>query len=396
MKTTSVAFFCIPTALSLVLTPVQARSAESPASLPPANTQVREPVRRAVDRGIAWLLARQNTNGWWSSADHPALTALALSAIMGEPTGRFRSNPPPAVAKGYAFLLSSARPDGSIHRGTLANYNTAISLVALAQANSTDYDDVIRRGRAFVVRSQNDLGEPGKTDTPLDGGVGYADKYAHSDLNNTLTALEAIRATQHLVSDKQTSTAPDLNWNAAIHFIESCQNLPSHNKQDWVSDDPKDRGGFVYYPGVSMAGGVTNATTGRVALRSYGSISYAGLLSYLYADFSRDDVRVRAVLDWLRDNYTLDENPGMGAQGLFYYLHLMTKALTAAHINTLEVADGRHADWRIEVARRLLDLQKSDGSWANTNNRWWEKDPCLVTAYVLLSLETIWRNLPSE
>src|SRR5205823_15036219 len=59
------------------------------------------------------------------------------------------------------------------------------------------------------------------------------------------------------------------------HFIQSCQNLPSHNPQDWVSHNPKDRGGFVYYPGQSMAGGETNQATGRVALRSYGSISYA-------------------------------------------------------------------------------------------------------------------------
>jgi squalene-hopene/tetraprenyl-beta-curcumene cyclase len=34
-------------------------------------------------------------------------------------------------------------------------------------------------------------------------------------------------------------------------------------------------------------------------------------------------------MDWLRGNYTLEENPGMGPQGYFYYLHLMTKALTA-------------------------------------------------------------------
>jgi len=72
-----------------------------------------------------------------------------------------------------------------------------------------------------------------------------------------------------------------------------------------VSSDPKDRGGFVYYPGHSMAGGVTNSQTGKVALRSYGSMSYGGLLSYIYAKVSRDDPRVVAVKDWLRSNYTI-------------------------------------------------------------------------------------------
>ena len=51
-----------------------------------------------------------------------------------------------------------------------------------------------------------------------------------------------------------------------------------------------------------MAGSETNALTGRVALRSYGSISYAGLLSYIYADLKRNDPRVLAVFEWLRRN----------------------------------------------------------------------------------------------
>ena len=241
-------------------------------------------------------------------------------------------------------------------------------------------------------KSQVDLGTPGQADTVFDGGVGYGDKYEHSDMNNTLTALEALYYTRHLTQDQKTSQGGDLNWAAAVQFIQNCQNLPSHNSQSWVSGDPKDKGGFVYYPGMSMAGGETNAATGRVALRSYGSISYAGLLSYIYANLKREDPRVVAVLDWLRSNYTLDENPGMQLQGLYYYLHLMTKALNICGVERLELKDGRVIEWRREVAARLLRLQQPDGSWANTNGRWWEKDPNLVTSYATLSLEMIERG----
>ncbi|HEY6168749.1 MAG TPA: cycloartenol synthase, partial [Verrucomicrobiae bacterium] len=324
---------------------------------------------------------------------HPAVTALALSAFMGEPANRYRTNLPPALAKGYAFLVDSAQPDGSIHRGKLINYNTSISMMALALAQNRVYDSVLRRARAFVVASQNEFGEPGRVDTPLDGGVGYGDKYQHSDLNNTLVALEALRATEYLVRDKSAPDSRDLNWDAAIQFIQACQNLPARNKEPWVSDSPRDLGGFVYYPGESKAGSFTNPATGRVALRSYGSISYAGLLSYIYADLKHDDPRVTAALDWLRANYTLDENPAMGPQGLYYYLHLMTKALHAYGVDQLELKDGRRIDWRHEVALRLLNLQQRDGSWSNENNRWWEKDAALVTAYTVLSLEILWRGL---
>src|SRR5204863_4587010 len=126
------------------------------------------------------------------------------------------------------------------------------------------------------------------------------------DMANTAAALEALYYTKHLIQDQKPSEGQDLNWRAAIEFLQNCQNLPAYNKQPWASDDPKNKGGFVYYPGHSMAGSETNAA-GRVALRSYGSITYAGLLSYIYCDLKTDDPRVAAVLNWLQKNYTLDE-----------------------------------------------------------------------------------------
>ena len=128
-------------------------------------------------------------------------------------------------------------------------------------------------------------------------------------------------------------------------------------------------------------------------MRSYGSASYAGLLSYIYADVKRDDARVIAVLDWLRGNFTLAENPGMGPQGYYYYLHLMTKALTAAGVHELETKDGSKINWRRELALRLMNLQKPDGSWTNDNARWWEKETPLTTSYSLIALEMVWRGL---
>lgn len=83
----------------------------------------------------------------------------------------------------------------------------------------------------------------------------------------------------------------------------------------------------------------------------------------------------------------------MGQQGLYYYLHLLTKGLTAAGVNELVLQDGRRVDWRKDVALRLMTLQQRDGSWFNATPRWWEKDSVLVTAYSVLALETIWRGL---
>ena len=211
----------------------------------------------------------------------------------------------------------------------------------------------------------------------------------HPDLDNTYIALEALRATQSLASDKP--DAKQLNWQAAIDFVSRCQNLPSHNKEKWASGDPANKGGFIYYPGESNAGEMP-LEGGGVALRSYGSMSYAGLLSFIYADLKKDDERVVAAMDWLKKHYTLEENPGLERQGYFYYLHLMAKGLTAAGITELE-RGGKKVDWRRELGLQLMKLQTPDGFWANDIARWKENNPVLTTTYGAMSLEILYNQL---
>jgi squalene-hopene/tetraprenyl-beta-curcumene cyclase len=358
----------------------------------PSNISFRNEIQHAIDRGLQWLEKNQNTNGYWSTADQPAVTALALVAFKGDPNGRYRTNEPAWMQRGYRFLLSCARPDGGIHNSNLVTYNTSIAILALLAAEKPEYDPILLKARRFLVGLQSDFDAKGTNDNVFDGGIGYGSKYEHSDMGNTLQALEALYHSRYLAQKDGGSKEPDLNWQAAIHFLQNCQNLAGVNKQAWVSEDLKDKGGFVYYPGQSMAGSTTNKS-GRVALRSYGSMSYGGLLSYIYAQLKKDDRRVTAVFDWLRSNYTLEENPGMGPQGVYYYFHTMAKALSLYGVNKFQLATGQSIDWRHDLAMRLLNLQQKDGAWANENNRWWEKDPALVTSYAVLTLEIIARGM---
>jgi len=355
-----------------------------------ANESLRHELQRAMDRGAVWLLQNQGTNGSWSTPEQPAVSAFALVALQGVSVEKPDPARAQALASGYQFLLRNVQTNGSVHGGKgLVNYNTSLALLAFASAKDSQHKDTILRARRYLVGTQIDQGQSGALDTPFDGGVGYGSKYEHSDMGNTLQALEALYYSKKFTADNPSE--PDLNWQAAIHFLQNCQNLPAHNKQAWASDDPQNKGGFIYYPGNSMAG-QTNLPSGRVALRSYGSISYGGLLSYAYADLKKDDPRVQAVYDWLRQNYTLAENPGMGPQGLYYYFHTMAKALTAYGISELPSPDGP-VNWREQLAMRLLNLQKADGSWQNDHARWWEKDSALVTSYALITLRLIASNI---
>lgn len=375
--------------VALLLMTLSSQAAPQPRD---ANLSIRNEIQRAIDRGLVWLEKNQNKDGTWSTGDQPALTALALLAFKGEPNGRYSKDEPEFIKRSYAFLESCVQPDGSIYKKQqYLTHNTALSILAFAASDDPKYNSVIRKGREFLIGLQTDFDTKGKADNVFDGGVGYGSKYEHSDMANTLSALEAIYYTRERLQDRNVDPGKDLDWAAAIQFLQNCQNLPSHNKQEWVSDDPQNKGGFVYYPGHSMAGETNIA--GRVAFRSYGSASYAGLLSYIYADLKRDDPRVRAVYDWLRDNYTLEENPGMGAQGLYYYFHTMAKALTAMDVDEIKMTSGKPVDWRKELAFKLINLQRPDGSWVNDNGRWWETDFVLVTAYAVIALERIHRAL---
>ena len=89
-------------------------------------------------------------------------------------------------------------------------------------------------------------------------------------------------------------------------------------------------------------------------------------------------------------NFTVNENPKMGQDGLYYYYMTLAKALSL-YGDPIKNAKGERIDWREEIARRLLALQKSDGSWVNGSDRWKEAEPVLATSYAIITLNTIAR-----
>ncbi|MDB4665123.1 cycloartenol synthase [Verrucomicrobia bacterium] len=357
-----------------------------------SDVSLKQEVARAIDRGSQWLMQQQQSGGFWSDQDHPALTSLALVALQRDPEEHHAALKEPLLANAYAYLRSCAQDNGGIYRiEMLQNYNTSVSILALLVRSNEAHDALIRKARRFVIKGQQDYGQQGLIDTPMDGGIGYGSSYTHSDLSNTMHALEALYHSRHLDQDVQRPVG-QLDWKAALHFIQQCQQVPESNPASWVSSKTSDRGGFVYFPGNSKAG-EHPVENGTVALRSYGSISYAGMLSYIYADLDVSDKRVEAVLAWLNRNYTLEENPGMGLQGLLFYYHTMAKALTLAGLDTLETDQGKSHDWRRDLSVKLMDLQQSEGSWKNVSARWWEGDPVLATSYALLTLEMVYPGL---
>ena len=381
--------FLIP---SLILGAVlSAVAAENPSPYQP----LRQEVSKSIARGNAWLKTQQKPAGSWDDGDLPALTALALNALVQAPDSDRKADLPPEIEKGYSWLLAQQKPDGGIYNRGLSVYNTATSVTALLAANRKSFDPAIVKARKHLIENQMDPDHLKETDDPNNGGLGYGMKKDHADLSNTALAIEALALSKKVIEDGNFGSQPDLDWEAAVKFLSRCQDLAATNDQPWVTDDPKSKGGFAY-AAVASKDDEKNNPEGTTALRCYGSMSYAGLMSLIYAKVSANDPRVIAVKEWLGKNYTLAENPGMGTQGMYYYYQTMAKALAAAKIDQLKLENGKEVDWRAELAGKLLSCQRENGSWVNANGRWMESNPVLVTSFCVLSLEQILESIPAK
>ncbi|MHC4946154.1 MAG: hypothetical protein ACYTG7_24345, partial [Planctomycetota bacterium] len=381
-------------ALSLCYGKVSAPQAPlDPAGAPlPAIVKESLELEEAVSKALKFLAENQHEGRFgFGSYPDPGITALALAASIR--ASRLLEVPVPDYAtSGFEYLKSLQKEDGSIYQHGLANYVTSASIMAFTSAEREEYEEIIQAARIFLVELQADEGEGySQEEDPFYGGVGYGGD-ERPDLSNTQMAVEAMRDAG-LDEDHQA-------FKKAIHFLQRCQNLSEVNPTH-VRISPKETvvsgndGGGMYAPGESKAD-LAEVADGVFVARSYGSMTYALLKSYVLAGLEKDDPRVKAAIQWIRTHYTLDENPGFlkkegrdtGQQGLYYYFLTMAKALGVLGFDTLETLDGVVHDWRDEMRARILSLQRVDGSWINHRApRWFEGNPVLATSYALLVLD---------
>ncbi|MBI4721211.1 MAG: terpene cyclase/mutase family protein [Chitinivibrionia bacterium] len=350
------AIFLIPGGMVLAAPPDVDRE-------PLLTQELRQQAEDAVDRGLKYLRSQQEKDGSWSHS--VGITALAVGAFMESPR-KYREEDGPFIRKPLEYIAGQAKPDGAIYDQGLEVYTTTVCLMTLRKSGSPKYRKVVEKAQSYLVKVQSDEGEGYDRKDKFYGGIGYG-MDERPDLSNLQWALEALKSADLPVN------AP--TWEKAIQFVQRAQNRSESNDQTWAVND----GGFVYYPGNSKAGGT----------RSYGSMTYAGLLSFIYANVDKDDPRVQAANRWVREHYTVDENPMMGDQGLFYYYHTFAKALKAYGEPFVVDAAGNRHNWREDLARKLISLQQGDGSWVNRNGRWWESEKNLVTAYTVLALSYV-------
>ncbi|MEQ8843267.1 MAG: terpene cyclase/mutase family protein [Phycisphaerales bacterium] len=361
-----------------------------------------EQARAMRDKAVAYLLSEQDqdTGGWSVRPDGPnlpAITGLVLLGMTGDSAVPTRDDATrEAVDRAYEFIYAYQQGDGGIYDRILPQYNTAISLAALARLDTQRSRDAVREALAFLRTLQYSEDNPNPElqvarSHPFYGGIGYggSGRPDNSNMHMFMMALEEAGV-----------PSDDPAVQRALVFLQRTQMDDRVNDMDYAKGSRQ--GGFIYATspsgeqigvGESKAGTIEETMSdGSTAsrLRAYGSMTYAGFKSYLYADLPADDLRVTQARKWIGENYTLEENPGIGTDGYYYFILTFSRALDAFGEPTLEVtADDRSTratNWADDLIDQLATLQNGDGSFRSVDDRWMENNPVLITAYTLIAL----------
>jgi len=339
-------------------------------ALPAEERPVRDQaaVDKAVAKGVAYLISKQQSNGAIVMTPPPnqthanAMTGLASMALLA--VGHRPTDDTPAgnvLRKALEFILDDRQTGatngyfGGVDASNMYGHGIVTLMLAEIVGMGVDerQDALIRtrcqRGIDLIVRSQ----KVNKAEK-FKGGWRYAPTSTDSDLSVTVWQVMALRAAKNAGL-----TVPKETIDAAMAYI-----IRSYNSQrDKDGKLLNLKSGFAYMPG----GGP-----------SYASAS-AGLLA-LQVCGDYDAPELKGTVEWLRD--LKQKTPALGHfyYGTYYYSQGMYQR------------GGTTADESKQfIESLLLAVQKPDGTWQGGGT---EASPVYSTALAILSLSVRHHFMP--
>ncbi len=295
--------------------------------------ELTEQAEAAIDRGLKFLLASQNTDGSWamkSGSYAVAGTSLGLMAFMVEGHfpgfGRYGK----ALDRAKKYLLKRAKDSPTGAMG-VKMYEIGLFTIAMSElwGMTSDPDDnkeiqvVLERAVEIILRAQSPL-----------GGWRYAPR-PDAGQDTSVTAMVFVS----LASAREAGV---------LVPTEAIDRLTGYLR-DQVWDERT--GGFGY----QGPGGTLACTAGGV---------YAAQLAG-----NRDTEWVSAALSYLENNPKMFSRK---SNGHFYYSHYY--AMQAM----VQAGDDRYAKWYPKIRDSLVSLQKPNGSWQEKEEDYPHKTPMAI------------------
>jgi hypothetical protein len=338
----------------LLLAAGAARGEPPKAAAPPAATERR--AAAAAEGGLKYLYAQQRADATWPSRytrRYPGgVESLVVLAALS--SGEDAAKPP--IAKSLAYV-NELWPDTVFAR--------AVRAMVYARLPGEQYAERLAKDLAWLVKNQGRF-----------GGWGYGPAHPTTrqrpdwiDNANTQAVMQAFGE-----AAGAGAVAPDVAWQRA--------------RSVWLRGQNAD-GGWGFTPPTGSAL--------RLRGSSYGSMTACGVATSFIlaahfagegggagpADVAGEHKAVRSGLAWLAKKHALETNPGWvwgeDENWAMFYLWGLGRAANAAGLRQL---GGR--PWAQQMAARLLDDQRKDGSWDAPAAGGW--DPVVRTCFALLAL----------
>ncbi len=297
-----------------------------------------DPSAAAVQRGLAFLAARQHDNGSYGAdvyQGHVAVTAFVSRAMMAAGSEPGEGPYGQQLSKSLAYLLGRVQKSGLITSKDAGEpapmYGHAFALMFLAEcwkaAPKDDAKEKIDRAVQLIVKSQNQ-----------EGGWRYLPKPGDADVSVTVTQLSALAAARNAGLD-----VPKEVIDRAIGYVKKSQNRD---------------GGFRYL----LQGGTS------------GFARSAAAVTALYRAGAGDCDEVRKGTDYVA-RFPAAETVGQPEVFYFYGDYYAAQVMCRADKDAWE-------RWSAAVRDRLLEQQGKDGSWPDAASA------DLGTAMACLTLQT--------
>lgn len=322
---------------------------------------LREAINSAIDRGVDFLLLRQNRDGSWGDDleedvphfdRHTACTALVVYTLRKHKLPADH----PALRRAVAYLEQ---------RFPTHTYTTSTQLLAFTALDPLAHKKRIQQLAEQLISWQ--VGATGTWGYPVHGSVPH-------DLSNTQYAVLGLRAAHQAGIE-----APKKLWLELVEGVLAHQESNERERKGPKSGEVL-AAGFRYrpLPGEEVTGSMTAAGVAVLG------IAKECLGKALDPAAGRKIERAQQLgLAWLEREFTVEGNPHGPGAWHHYYLYGVERV---AALCGLERIAGR--DWYHEGAAQLVREQADNGSWSSGARVAWPAQPLTNanTCFALLFL----------
>jgi len=310
-------------------------------------------INEAIDKGVAFLIEQQQRDGSWAHDGERyrnGQTALCMYTLLN-----CGVNPEhPAVQRARAFLQSSPPRE---------TYALACQMMAFEATKDPSLKPAIGELLDQLLEWQK-----GGWSYPWDHAwVNWHEKEGLVDLSNTQYAALGLRAAEFAGHE-----VPERAWKRllkdAMNHQTSALKVDAPKVEGRSSSGKREVAGFGYRIGQEATGSMTAAGIAIVEMCRNGLGSDAGGSDQRKMDRSR-----QLAMNWLEIHFDVVENPG-SADWVFYYLYGLERVGALLGLELI----GSHP-WYYEGAKRLVKVQRDNGSWEQRNE---EADTCFALLFL--------------